>query len=238
MKAIRIHEYGGPEQLRFEEAPVPEAGSGQVLVRVHATSVNPIDYKLVSGAFRQFMPLQLPWIPGGDFSGIVETVGPGVAGVKPGDAVYGNNPGGGAYAQFVAVPAAIVGPRPRTLSDLEAASVPGAAQTAWQALFDHGQLQRGQTVLVHRCRRRGRDVRRPAGPLEGGEGAGHRLRSQRRVSPLAGGGRGNRLPHHSLRGGREGGGPGAGPGRRGNAGALLRRAQARRSARRDRAAPL
>jgi NADPH:quinone reductase-like Zn-dependent oxidoreductase len=149
MKAIRIHEYGGPDQLRFEDAPVPEAGSGQVLVRVHTTSVNPIDYKLASGAFRQFMPLDLPWIPGGDFSGIVEAIGPRVTGVKPGDALYGNNPGGGVYAQFVAVQADIVEPKPGRLSHMDAASVPGAAQTAWQALFDHGQLQSGQTVLIH-----------------------------------------------------------------------------------------
>jgi NADPH:quinone reductase-like Zn-dependent oxidoreductase len=149
MKAIRIHEYGGPEQLRYEDAPIPEAGSGQVLVRVHAASVNPVDYKLASGAMRAVRPLSLPWIPGGDFSGVVEAVDPGVAGVKPGEAVYGDSPNGGAYAQFVAAPAATIAPKPGKLSHVEAASVPLAAQTAWQALFDHGQLQSGQTVLIH-----------------------------------------------------------------------------------------
>lgn len=149
MKAIRVHEYGGPEQLRYEDAPVPEAGSGQVLVRVHAASVNPIDYKLASGAFRQVRPLDLPWVPGGDFSGVVEAVGPGVAGVDRGDAVYGSSPGAGAYAEFVATAAAGIAPKPRKLSHVEAASVPIAAQTAWQALFDHGHLQSGQTVLIH-----------------------------------------------------------------------------------------
>jgi NADPH:quinone reductase-like Zn-dependent oxidoreductase len=149
MKAIRIHEYGGPEQLRYEDAPTPEAASGQVLIRVHAASVNPIDYKIAASAFRQFMPLDLPWVPGGDFSGVVEAVGPGVTGVNPGDAVYGDSPGGGAYAQFVAAPAATIAPKPGKLSHVEAASVPIAAQTAWQALFDHGHLQRGQTVLIH-----------------------------------------------------------------------------------------
>jgi NADPH:quinone reductase-like Zn-dependent oxidoreductase len=149
MKAIRIHDYGGPGQLQFEDVPVPEAGGGQVLVRVHAASVNPIDYKLASGAMRQFMPLALPWVPGGDFSGVIEAVGPGAAGVKAGDAVYGNSQGGGAYAQFVAIPAATIAPKPERLSHVEAASVPIAAQTAWQALFDHGQLSRRQTVLIH-----------------------------------------------------------------------------------------
>jgi NADPH:quinone reductase-like Zn-dependent oxidoreductase len=149
MKAIRVHQYGGPEQLRHEDAPVPQPAEGQVLVRVQAASVNPIDYKLASGAFRQFMPLNFPWIPGGDFAGVVETLGPGVTGVKRGDAVYGDSPGGGAYAEFVAAPAGMVAPRPAKLTPVEAASVPIAGQTAWQGLFDHGHLQRGQTVLIH-----------------------------------------------------------------------------------------
>jgi NADPH:quinone reductase-like Zn-dependent oxidoreductase len=149
MKAIRIHEYGGPEQLRYEETPEPQAGSGQVLVRVHAASVNPIDHKLASGAMRQFMPLSLPWIPGGDFSGIVEAVGAGVTGVKKGDAVYGDTPTGGAYAQLVVAAAGMIGPKPSNLSHAEAASVPLAGQTAWQGLFQHGHLERGQTVLIH-----------------------------------------------------------------------------------------
>jgi NADPH:quinone reductase-like Zn-dependent oxidoreductase len=149
MKAIRIHEYGGPEQLRYEDAPISEAGSGQVLVRVHAASVNPIDYKLASGAMRAVWPIILPWIPGADFSGVVEAVGLGVTSVKRGDAVYGENQGGGAYAQFIATPSTTIAPKPETLSHVEAASVPSTALTAWQALFDHGQLQRGQTVLIH-----------------------------------------------------------------------------------------
>jgi NADPH:quinone reductase-like Zn-dependent oxidoreductase len=149
MKAIRVHQYGGPEQLRHEDAPVPQPAEGQVLVRVQAASVNPIDYKLASGAFRQFMPLNFPWIPGGDFAGVVETLGPGVTGVKRGDAVYGDSPGGAAYAEFVAASAGMVAPKPAKLTPVEAASVPIAGQTAWQALFDHGRLQRGQTVLVH-----------------------------------------------------------------------------------------
>jgi NADPH:quinone reductase-like Zn-dependent oxidoreductase len=149
MKAIRIHEYGGPEKLREEDVPEPRAESGQVLVRVHAASVNPIDYKLASGVMRQIMPLEFPWIPGGDFSGVVEAVGAGVTGFKKGDVVYGDTPGGGAYTQQLGTSASVVAPKPSKLSHIEAASVPLAGQTAWQALFDHGRLERGQTVLIH-----------------------------------------------------------------------------------------
>ena len=149
MKAIRVHAYGGPEQLRLEEAPQPKVESGKVLVRIHAASVNPIDFKLASGNMRQIMPINFPWIPGGDFSGIVEEVGSGVAGLAKGDAVYGDASGGGAYAEFYAAPASMIAPKPRRLSDIEAASVPLAAQTAWQGLFDNGRLERGETVLIH-----------------------------------------------------------------------------------------
>lgn len=149
MKAIRIHQYGGPEQLRYEDAPTRQPAAGEVLVRVQGASINPIDYKLASGAFRERMPLQFPWIPGGDFSGLVEEVGGGVSEVKRGDAVYGDTPGGGAYAELVTTSAGMVAAKPKKLSPLDAASVPLAGQTAWQGLFDQGHLQSGQTVLIH-----------------------------------------------------------------------------------------
>jgi NADPH:quinone reductase-like Zn-dependent oxidoreductase len=149
MKAVRIHNYGGPEQLRYEDALIPYPSADQVLVRVHAASVNPIDYKLASGAFMDRMPLTFPWIPGGDFSGVAEVVGDDVPVVKFGDAVYGDSPGGGAYAEFVVASAGAVALKPKKLTFIEAASVPLAGQTAWQGLFDHGQLDRGQTVLIH-----------------------------------------------------------------------------------------
>ncbi len=120
-----------------------------MLVRIHAASVNPIDFKLASGVMRQIMPISFPWIPGGDFSGIVEEVGPEVAGLAKGDAVYGDASGGGAYAEFYAGPATMITRKPRRLSDIEAASVPLAGQTAWQGLFDNGRLDRGETVLIH-----------------------------------------------------------------------------------------
>jgi NADPH:quinone reductase-like Zn-dependent oxidoreductase len=139
MKAIRLHAYGGPEQLHFEDAPEPAPSADQVLVRVQAASVNPFDLKLASGMFQKMIPMQLPYIPGGDFAGVVESTG---------DAVYGNCPHG-AYAEFIAVSPKTIAPKPGNLSFTDCASVPVAAQTAWQGLFDHAHLEKGQTVLIH-----------------------------------------------------------------------------------------
>jgi NADPH:quinone reductase-like Zn-dependent oxidoreductase len=152
MKAVRINAYGGPEQLRYEEVPIPQLGVGQVLVRVHAASVNPIDTKLATGMKRPVLnnkAVPLPWIPGGDFSGIVEDVSSEITSVRKGDAVYGDSPAGGSYAPYVIAEANAVALKPKKLSHVESASVPLAAQTAWQALFEYGHLQSGQTVLIH-----------------------------------------------------------------------------------------
>lgn len=148
MKAIRVQAYGGPEQLRFEDAPAPLIGTGRVVVRVRATSVNPFDFKLASGMFKERIPMTLPYVPGGEFAGVVEEVPPDVTGLKKGDEVFGNCPSG-AYAQLVAAPADTVAPKPAKLDFIEAACVPLAGQTAWQGLFDQGELRRGETVLIH-----------------------------------------------------------------------------------------
>ena len=148
MNAIRYHAYGGPEQLRYEDAPVPTTKTTEVLVRIRATSVNPWDYKLASGAFRNFVPMDFPYIPGGEFAGVVESVGANVNNVKAGDAVFGNCPFG-SYAEFVAAPGESVAAMPTNLTPVQAASVPLAAQTAWQGLFDHGHLEAGKSVLIH-----------------------------------------------------------------------------------------
>ncbi len=152
MRAMRIHAYGGPEQLRYEEMPVPLLKEGHVLVRCNAASVNPIDTKLASGMKRPVMnneSVDLPWIPGSDFSGIVEEVSEEIKDFKKGDAVYGDSPGGGSYAPYVLAQVGQIARKPKTLNDVGSASIPVAAQTAWQALFDHGHLQAGQTVLIH-----------------------------------------------------------------------------------------
>lgn len=149
MKALQLHGYGSADDLRYEEVPTPQAGPGQVLVRVRAAAVNPLDAKLASGAMRQFMPLAFPWIPGMDFAGTVEAVGAGVTTLPPGTAVYGTSSAGGAYAEYLVAQAEAVAPKPASRSFAEAASVPVAALTAWQGLMQAGQLQAGQTVLIH-----------------------------------------------------------------------------------------
>ena len=153
MKAVRIHEFGGLDSLRVEEAPTPELREGEVLVRIHAAGINPVDWKTCAGegvASRLEDPF--PFIPGWDVSGAVEALGAGVSDSRVGDAVCGMvrwHWGGGGYAEYVAAPAADLVAKPRTLDDSQAAGLPLAALTAWQALFDTAELQAGQTVLIH-----------------------------------------------------------------------------------------
>jgi NADPH:quinone reductase-like Zn-dependent oxidoreductase len=146
MKAVRVFEYGG--QLVFDDVPTPTIAHNEILVKIKSTAVNHLDLVEASGTARQIFPIDLPWIPGHEFSGVVEQIGGDVAGFAPGDAVFGNS-GLGAYAEYLAVkPAAIAG-KPSKLSFEEAASVPVASQTAWQGIFTHGHLEKGQTVLIH-----------------------------------------------------------------------------------------
>jgi len=155
MNAIRIHEYGGPEVLRYEPAPLPEPGAGEVLVRVAAAGVNPFDLKLRGGVHQAAIPLSLPWIPGLDFSGVVTRVGGGVADLDTGAEVFGKSdtPRDGSYAEHVVVGRSGVAARPSSIDHVHAAAVPLAALTAWQSLFgdDRGPalgLRAGQTVLI------------------------------------------------------------------------------------------
>ena len=151
MKAIRFHHYGGPDLLVLDDVPAPNLCAGEVLVRIQAAGVNPADYKFRAGWFKDFVNLTLPFIPGADFSGTVERVGPGVQGFKPGDEVFGMRDvqAGGSYAQYIAVRSDAIALKPRRLSHTQAAGVPLAALTAWSALFDHAELKRGQRVLIH-----------------------------------------------------------------------------------------
>src|SRR4051794_36431652 len=143
MRAVRIHQYGPPDELKLEQAPRPEPQAGEVLVRVHAAGVNPMDWKFRQGMLKAFMPLQFPWIPGADLAGVVDEVGPDVAGFQPGQAVFGQTTHG-AYAEYAAASAGTLTLKPERLSFDEAATIPVGAVTAWQALFDHGNLQPGQ----------------------------------------------------------------------------------------------
>ena len=151
MKAVRLHKRGGPEQLVYEDAPKPTPGHGDALVRVHACAITPTEltwgttYTTAQGVER------LPTIPGHEVSGVVEAVAAGVTDPAIGAAVYGLTDfrrDGGA-AEYVLVRAADLAAKPGTLSHIEAAAVPLAALTAWQAFFEHAKLSRGQRVLIH-----------------------------------------------------------------------------------------
>lgn len=150
MRAIRIHDFGGPEVLKQDNVPLPQPEDDQVLVRVHAASVNPVDYKTREGKFPAIQRDALPITLGRDLSGTIETCGTRVSGTVKGDAVFallGSERG--AYAQYVMVKATEYAPKPRRLTHVEAAAVPLAALTAWQGLFQHGRLAAGQRVLIH-----------------------------------------------------------------------------------------
>src|SRR6266576_3541465 len=147
MKAVRLLAYGG--QLVFNDVPTPTIARDEVLVKVRTTAVNHVDLVKASGTARQVLPIDLPWIPGHEFSGVVEQIGSDVAGYAPGDAVFGSTSGMGSYAEYMAVKAAVIAKRPSNLSFEEAASVPVAAQTAWHGIFTHGHLEKGQTILIH-----------------------------------------------------------------------------------------
>jgi NADPH:quinone reductase-like Zn-dependent oxidoreductase len=147
MKAVRLLEYGG--QLVLADVPMPTIARDEVLVKIKSTAVNHLDLVKASGKARQVLPIDLPWIPGHEFSGVVEQIGGDVAGHAPGDAVFGANGTGGAYAEYLAVKPAVIAKKPSNLSFEEAASVPVAAQTAWQGIFTHGHLEKGQRILIH-----------------------------------------------------------------------------------------
>lgn len=155
MKAVRIHEYGGADVMRVEEVERPTPGTGDLLVRVVAAGVNPVDWKTRAGYLQAMVPLRFPWTPGGDFSGVVEGVGASVTGLKEGDAVFGkvDLPSDGSYAEYVVVPRAHAAAKPSSLDHVKAAAVPLAAMTAWQGLFGGVgepslELTPGQTVLI------------------------------------------------------------------------------------------
>jgi NADPH:quinone reductase-like Zn-dependent oxidoreductase len=146
MKAIVLHEYGGPEKLKYEDMPDPVPGDGQLLVRMAATSVNPIDYKMRSGEAASRFPVQFPGILGRDIAGVVRSLGPGVTGFSPGDKVIAL--GSNTYAELVVVNANDAAHLPEGLDLVEAAALPLVTLTGEQLISRGTQIQRGQTVLV------------------------------------------------------------------------------------------
>ena len=151
MKAARIHAYGASTEIRIEDAPIPPLNADDVLIRVVATSVNPVDWKIRKGYLKEMIPYDMPLTMGWDVSGIVEKTGPAVTRFKPGDAVY-SRPDivrNGAYAEYVAVRESEIAAKPATISHVEAASLPLVSITAWEALFTTAGLAKGQRVLIH-----------------------------------------------------------------------------------------
>lgn len=147
MKAVRIHEFGGADVLHYEDAPKPTPKADEILVRVHAAGVNPADWKIRAGLYKPAGLSPLPLIPGFDVAGTVESVGSDVTAFQACDAIYAD--AASAYAEYVSLKAEIAARKPQTLDFIHAAGVPVGALTAWQALFEHGGLKSGQTVLIH-----------------------------------------------------------------------------------------
>ncbi len=151
MKAVRIHAYGSSDVLTYEDAPRPVPGEGEVLIKVHATTVNPFDVAVRSGYMGDYFNHTLPLILGTDVSGTVEELGPGANSFSPGDEVF-TRAGlyrDGAYAEYVLASSADVIAKPSSLDHQHAAALPHVTLAAWEALFGHADLREGQTVLIH-----------------------------------------------------------------------------------------
>lgn len=151
MLAARMHAYGGPEVLHLDEVPKPTPGRRDLLIRVHAASVNPVDWKIRSGGQRNVIRYELPWILGLDVSGVVEAVGSAVTGFAVGDAVWSSpaHTRPGTYAEYVCIDERQVSKKPASLGHEEAAALPLVGLTAYQCLVEKGHLKAGERVLIH-----------------------------------------------------------------------------------------
>lgn len=151
MKAVCVYSYGGPGVLVYEDAPRPHPGPGEVLIRVHAAGINPVDWKIREGHLKEMLHHTLPLVLGWDVSGVVETVGSGVLRMKVHDEIY-SRPDimrDGAYAEFIVIRESEVALKPTSVDHVHAAALPLAGLTAWQALLEAGGLTAGQRVLIH-----------------------------------------------------------------------------------------
>ncbi|MEU9358764.1 NADP-dependent oxidoreductase [Streptomyces sp. NPDC048301] len=151
MKAYLIEKYGDASEVRAAEVPDPEPGAEEVLVRIHAASVNPLDFRIRDGAFKAFLPYRLPLVLGNDLAGEVVRTGPAVTRFAVGDHVYARPDKDriGAFAELIAVHQDDLAPKPAALTMAEAASLPLVGLTAWQALVEKAQVRPGQKVLIH-----------------------------------------------------------------------------------------
>lgn len=148
MQVMRVHRFGEPEQLRLEQVPRPEPRAGEVLVRVHTAGVLPAEWKIRQGLFQTYNPVELPYIPGSAFSGIIEEIGPNVTTFRRDQAVFGRS-NSGTYAEYTTAGIETLALKPGAISFDEAAAISGGATTAWSALFGNAGLQAGQRVLIH-----------------------------------------------------------------------------------------
>jgi NADPH:quinone reductase-like Zn-dependent oxidoreductase len=151
MKAAAFRAYGGPEVLEIIDFDKPRPGPGEVLVEVHAASINPIDWKMRQGLLKDFFPLTFPRIVGRDMAGVVAEIGAGVQGVKTGDRVYAlaDATRQGTLAEYLPIDAGLVRAMPANLDFVEAATLPLAFLTAWISLVQTGELKRGERILIH-----------------------------------------------------------------------------------------
>ncbi|UKS30510.1 NADP-dependent oxidoreductase [Paenibacillus sp. HWE-109] len=146
MQAVRYHQFGGSEVLHVEEVTIPEPSENEVLVRIVAAGVLPVDWKIRKG--RLPMPIQFPYLPGTAFSGVIAEVGAGVTDFQIGQQVFGRSTKG-TYAQYTTAPTAAIALKPYSLSFDEAAAISGGATTAWRAIVEDGNVQAGERVLIH-----------------------------------------------------------------------------------------
>ena len=150
MKAVSFNQYGGPEVLKYGDVPIPDIGPDEVLIKVAATAVNPADAYIRAGVATARLKIEFPFIPGVEVSGIIEETGESVKGFKAGDRVFGflDFAKSGGAAEYVAVRADYVHLAPKNIPLQDAAAIPATGLCAWQALFEHGNLQAGQRVLI------------------------------------------------------------------------------------------
>jgi len=151
MKAAAFRAYGGPEVLEIIDVETPRPGPGEVLVAVHAASINPVDWKMRQGLLKDYFPVAFPRIVGRDMAGEIAELGAGVTGLKVGDRVYalGDAPKQGTLAEFLPIDAGLVRAMPARLGFVEAAALPLAFLTAWISLVQTGELKRGERILIH-----------------------------------------------------------------------------------------
>jgi len=147
MKAVRVHEFGGPDVMKIEDLADPKPGKGEVVVRIHAAGVNPVDTYIRSGTYAR--KPQLPYTPGADGGGVVESVGEGVTHVRAGDPVYVNVTSTGTYAEKAVCPESGVHPLPENVSFAQGAAMGVPYGTAYRALFHRAQVRAGETVFIH-----------------------------------------------------------------------------------------